>query len=421
MTIALDDGQIAAVTDAQRRVLVALCAPFRDSDRFAAARRPTSRSPTSCSSASRRSRPICASSTGVSVSKRCRRARNARGSSNGPCRWGSTRRSAAERRPRLARELSRRGEAIVRPLGHRARDDRVERRTIGRDIGHAWHRLVEVRDAASPVAISRGKGSAPGQRAVQHAAERVDVGARRRLGALGSARARRSRACRGTCPVRVSADRSRDRCGRARSRSGRRGRIGLRSIRTLAGLTSRCTRPARVRRVERARRPGRRCATRARGRQRARRAQQRLEVDAVDVAHRDEAAARRPRPRRRSGSRWGARSTRRGATRARSARGTRRRRRSSGAISFSATCARARVRRAVDDAHPAAAGDRLRCGSRRSPPSVRARSSRRPRAPRRRPAGRTRRTARVAVAMLAVRRRGSRAHERQTLGQDAGE
>src|SRR5262249_4503006 len=37
MTIALDDGQIAAVTDAQRRVLVALCAPFRDGDRFAAA------------------------------------------------------------------------------------------------------------------------------------------------------------------------------------------------------------------------------------------------------------------------------------------------------------------------------------------------------------------------------------------------
>ena len=35
-TVALDDGLIAAVTDAQRRVLVALCAPYREGDRFAA-------------------------------------------------------------------------------------------------------------------------------------------------------------------------------------------------------------------------------------------------------------------------------------------------------------------------------------------------------------------------------------------------
>jgi predicted component of type VI protein secretion system len=34
-TVTLDDGAIAAVTDAQRRVLVALCAPYRDGDRFA--------------------------------------------------------------------------------------------------------------------------------------------------------------------------------------------------------------------------------------------------------------------------------------------------------------------------------------------------------------------------------------------------
>jgi pSer/pThr/pTyr-binding forkhead associated (FHA) protein len=35
-TVALDDGPVTAVTDAQRRVLVALCAPYRDGDRFAA-------------------------------------------------------------------------------------------------------------------------------------------------------------------------------------------------------------------------------------------------------------------------------------------------------------------------------------------------------------------------------------------------
>ena len=75
----------AAVSPGQRRVLLALCRPFKD-DRPSPPRPPTRRSPRSSTSASTRSRPTCGPSSRSSGSRTCRRTESGSPWSSARCR-----------------------------------------------------------------------------------------------------------------------------------------------------------------------------------------------------------------------------------------------------------------------------------------------------------------------------------------------
>jgi pSer/pThr/pTyr-binding forkhead associated (FHA) protein len=83
--IATDVPAAASVSPAQRKVLVALCRPYKRTAAASPRRRRTSRSAPSCTSASTRSRPTCAPSSRSSASATCRRTRSGWRWSSGRC------------------------------------------------------------------------------------------------------------------------------------------------------------------------------------------------------------------------------------------------------------------------------------------------------------------------------------------------
>ena len=99
---------------------------------------------------------------------------------------------------RLA-EVAGRGEALARLLGHRARTTSSIRAAGRRPLQRRGRRRVDVREHRGPFRRA-GERRLAGERLEEQAAERVDVGAARRRGPRGSARAPGTRRARRWIP-----------------------------------------------------------------------------------------------------------------------------------------------------------------------------------------------------------------------------
>ena len=270
-----------------------------------------------------------------------------------PLRLG--RRSPERRRRRRGRGHRPTGSARSGSLGHRPGDGDVELRAqpAPQRRGHR-RRRGELRPQLGLVAARARTGRGPSARsAARRRARRRPRG--RRSARRGSARARRSRASRPT--------------GRCACRGPREHRLGQPEVRhvdvTVAvdqqvrGLDVAVDEAGAVDRVQRRARLG----DDVRRRRRLERAAAGAPASAGRRRPRSASRCRRcrrPCPRRRPGSRSGARRSPPRAPRRGSARARPRRRAAPGAITFSATTRSSpRWTRAVDDAHPAAADQRL--------------------------------------------------------------
>ena len=246
-------------------------------------------------------RRLSGCATCASASRRAPRRRGA------TARSGRRHGSAGGSRHRRAAEVAGRRIAVVRRLGERSRDHGVERGRHAASLD-GRRRLGQMRPQPRLVAFARERHPA-GEHVEQHAAERVDVGARVDVAAADLLR-------------RDVVERPDPVAGLRRARLERTWRVSPKSVRYawsspaeqhVGRLDVAVHEPGGVRGVERAgdlrddpRRPLRR--------ERALAPHERAQVVAGDVAHRDDTGRRRPRPRSRSGSRAGGRSTPRAAT-----------------------------------------------------------------------------------------------------------
>ena len=150
------------------------------------------------------------------------------------------RRQLGEALPQLRRELVHRVEAARRILLERALDRRGEPQRARRAASRAVRRrLVDVLHRDGDEVLARERHLA-GQQLVEHDAERVDVGRRRRSACRSPARARGSCSSRAPCPVCVtpcstSSERAMPKSVTFASPSG--------VSSTFCGFTSRCTSP----------------------------------------------------------------------------------------------------------------------------------------------------------------------------------